>query len=164
MFLLDLDETLIKFSPDDLPLFLERYRVNDGYVYIRPYARELIEYIMKEHDLGIWTAAESIWADMFLEHLGIPKDKFKLVWSRSDTDESGLKTDRIFLTKSPGVSLDKTVLLDDRNHPFQNAVKIPPWDASNPEDEVLKNILEFIKEYPDLSGYEYKKNIKKLLS
>ena len=77
--ILDLDETLINSQPldeltsEERKRFMRRFKTHnmDGYYLVseRPYLQEFLDYLFKNHNVSVWTAASHDYANFIIANI-----------------------------------------------------------------------------------------------
>ena len=166
---LDLDQTLISAEASD-EINLKKYKEKsakfrsddmDGYymVYSRPYLQEFLDYIFKEFNVTIWTAASKDYALFIIEKIILNNDptrKLDFIFFSYHCDLSK-KTKKYSkelcmlwdIHKLPGYSKKNTVIIDDYKadvHKCQpdNCIIAPAFEfpmEGSEHDTFLKDII-----------------------
>ena len=155
--ILDLDQTLIsseeidKVNLDSLKTKMDLFRVDvldDMYkIFSRPYLQEFLDYVFKNFNVSIWTAASKDYALFIIENIIInknPERKLDFIFFSYHCDIS--KNDKKYSKelcmlwekyKLMGYSEKNTVILDD----FKDDVH-----KSQPNNCIIAKPFEFFKE------------------
>lgn len=176
LIVLDIDETLISSNvvlENELDTidqnqfdfnFTLSWQSETYYVFIkkRPFLDEFIEYLVKDFEIAVFTAADREYATKILQHLGI-LDKLKFFKSRESLS-IGFDWFKLFvylkkLKSIPDIDLKKTVIIDDTkevaNRNSKNLIHVNPfkWGRKSSENDatLLKviSLIEQIKDLPD---------------
>jgi TFIIF-interacting CTD phosphatase-like protein len=176
LIVLDIDETLISSkvvleneldtidqNQFDFSFTLD-WQSETYYVFIkkRPFLDEFIEYLVKDFEIAVFTAADREYATKILQHLGI-FDRLKFFKSRESLS-IGFDWFKLFvylkkLKSIPDIDLKKTVIIDDTkevaNRNSKNLIHVNQfkWNRKSSENDatLLKviSLLEQIKDLPD---------------
>lgn len=138
----DLDQTLVTAAPASVSRSTEHTMI------VRPHAFELIDYLSKDFELVMFTAADAGYAAQAFEFFNSPATYFsKLLTNEfcTVTKEGYFVKDlRIFADRS----LDKMLIVDDSiiSFAFQlgNGIPVEPFDGSPDDEELL-----YLKSYLD---------------
>ncbi len=176
LIVLDIDETLISSNvvlENELDTidqnqfdfsFTLDWQSETYYVFIkkRPFLDEFIEYLVKDFEIAVFTAADREYATKILQHLGI-FDRLKFFKSRESLS-IGFDWFKLFvylkkLKSIPDIDLKKTVIIDDTkevaNRNSKNLIHVNQfkWNRKSSENDatLLKviSLLEQIKDLPD---------------
>ncbi len=171
--ILDLDQTLISAEASD-ELDLKKYKEKntkfryddmDGYytVYSRPYLQEFLDYIFKEFNVTIWTAASKDYALFIIEKIILnndPKRKLDFIFFSYHCDLSRKKKKYSKelcmlwdIHKLPGYSSKNTIILDDYKadvHKCQpnNCIIAPAFEfqkEDSEKDTFLKDLIPHLE-------------------
>lgn len=157
---LDLDNTLI-FTCDELyPPF--DFKIKEGYIYLRPFVKELLAWVFKNTNVFIWSAGDATYVKKILKHL-LQKDQIPVaVLTRKDCSiEQTSSVSYLFQEYYSSLryfkplqklkfNLKRTVLIDDH----ENAKKYNPYNTiqvskfeipTTSSDNCLVSILETLK-------------------
>lgn len=164
--LLDLDQTLISAEPAEEYNFNKNkqkaekftYHDMDGYyiVFERPGLQEFLDWLFKNYNVSVWTAASKDYALFVIDKIILQKNNRELDYiffsyhcDVSDNKKNGtkdIKTLRDIFDIS-GYNLNNTVILDDYNevHNTQpkNCIIAHPFEFTNdksPNDKFLNNL------------------------
>jgi len=167
--ILDLDQTIISAEPTEEHDFekykkkIEHFRYDDmdGYymVYSRPYLQEFLDYLFKNFNVTIWTAASKDYALFIIEKIIInkhPERKLDFIFFAYHCDLS--KKMKKYSKKLcmlwdihnlPGYSEKDTIIIDDFKrdvHKCQpnNCIIAPPFeftDEGSENDTFLKDLI-----------------------
>lgn len=166
--LLDLDQTLISAEPDEEYDFkkykhkakLFEYKDMDGYyiVFERPGLQKFLDYIFRNFNVSVWTAASKDYALFIIEKMIINgrKDR-KLDWIffsyhcdiskklKKGTKDLSMLWD---IYKIPGYTEKNTVILDDYDEVYKtqpdNCIIAQPFEFTNEGSEYDKFLEELI--------------------
>lgn len=176
LIVLDIDETLISSNvvlENELDTidqnqfdfnFTLSWQSETYYVFIkkRPFLDEFIEYLVKDFEIAVFTAADREYATKILQHLGI-FDRLKFFKSRESLS-IGFDWFKLFvylkkLKSIPDIDLKKTVIIDDTkevaNRNSKNLIHVNQfkWNRKSCENDatLLKviSLIEQIKDLPD---------------
>lgn len=170
---LDLDNTLISAEPtEDFPFnnqkivkktnsFSDRWNMDDYYIVVeRPHLQEFLDFLFKNYNVSVWTAATKDYALFIVKHILLKKPNRKLDWImfsyhcdlsydkfgpskdlRMLWDEFGLK----------GFNSDNTLIIDDLNEVYDcqpdNCINIKAFEflkENSEKDEELKKIKDIL--------------------
>jgi len=173
LIVLDIDETMISScicshdepdpeNIDDFDFSFEMpYRKDVYKVWIkkRPFLDQFLEYVISNFRIAVFTAADRVYAEEILRHLGI-LDKLEFFKSReSMTWGFGfpeLIVDLKRLSNIPGIDLKKTIIIDDtkevasRNR--KNLLLVPKFDVRNrncKHDATLLKVMSILQSIAD---------------
>lgn len=166
---LDLDQTLISAEASE-ELDFNKYKDKskkfrsddmDGYymVYSRPYLQEFLDYIFKEFNVTIWTAASKDYALFIIEKIilnNVPERKLDFIFFSYHCDLSKKKKKHSKelcmlwdIHNLPGYTNKNTVIIDDYKadvHKCQpnNCIIAPPFEfpqEGSENDTFLKDVI-----------------------
>jgi TFIIF-interacting CTD phosphatase-like protein len=166
---LDLDQTLISAEASE-ELDFNKYKEKskkfrsddmDGYymVYSRPYLQEFLDYIFKEFNVTIWTAASKDYALFIIEKIilnNVPERKLDFIFFSYHCDLSKKKKKHSKelcmlwdIHNLPGYTNKNTVIIDDYKadvHKCQpnNCIIAPPFEfpqEGSENDTFLKDVI-----------------------
>lgn len=169
--LLDLDQTLISAEASDEIDFSKykhkeaKFRVDDmdGYymVYSRPHLQEFLDYLFKNFNVTIWTAASKDYALFIVDKIILnnqPERKLDFIFFsyHCDLSKKNKKYSKELcmlwdIHKIPGYSYKDTVILDDYKadvHKCQpnNCIIAPPFEFTREGSENDTFLLDLIPE------------------
>ena len=131
--ILDLDETLIHTSTRELSDIVLKDQPELCFS-VRPYAREMLNYVSKKFEVVLFTASQKPYADRIIDYLDPNRDIFAARIYREScisTDKGFIKDIRIFSNRS----LENVVIVDNfiLSFAFQldNGIQILSWYGNN---------------------------------
>lgn len=175
LIILDLDETLIYATESRLD-YEPSFEVGHYYVYVRPFAKEFIEYCRTEFRVAIWTSSNEIYAEAIVHNLFGSEYPLEFTWSRNKcVQKFNPETHEYFFIKDlkkvrkQGYNLESIIMVDDspekliRN--YGNLVRVAPFFGKKTDEELLllKGYLGELKKVDnirtlDKRGWKSKQN------
>jgi TFIIF-interacting CTD phosphatase-like protein len=158
---LDLDHTTIFFNKEK------------GDITSRPNLAEFLKFLLRNYDVGVWTAGDEDYAYLIVDEVfQLKRDQFKFIWSREDCQElikikkkyvenrkgMVIKHKKIFvkplamiwktnLAKTRGWNKNNTILIDDTpsscSQNKENCIMIRGFNGEE-DDRELKKIREHL--------------------
>jgi len=168
LLILDIDETLVFASPDELPLKAD-FVVFDYYVYKRPYLDEFLNELKDDFLIALWSSASDDYVNEIAAQIIPPDIKPEFVWGRSrctyrrniQIDESGYYGDGFMhyhyikplkKLKRKGYQLERILIVDDSPHKsknnYGNAI-YPREFNGDMNDNELKFLSQYLKKLKD---------------
>src|SRR5579885_1234125 len=153
--ILDLDETLIhsRRSPLDRSpdILLEPLSI-----YVRPYAKDLIEAIDRNFQIGVWSAGSPLYVDTVVQQMFPESISPLFVWNRDHCTQKleFFPFQILFLkdlnkTKEFGFDLSRVIIIEDDpvkvRHFSENALIVERYFGED-DDDHLNNLVDFFKE------------------
>lgn len=178
--ILDLDETIIsaisidEFDADKYndKIQLFEYEDMDGYYYVflRPGLQDFLDYLFKNFDVSVWTAASKDYALFIIEKIILSKPNRKLDYiffsyhcDISKKIKKGIKDLSILWDEYslPGYNAKNTLIIDDNPDVKKTGycIKVPEFDFTkegSENDEYLKKLRKKLE--------KFKKKIRKPMS
>jgi TFIIF-interacting CTD phosphatase-like protein len=151
--ILDLDETLIHASTS-IAAEVADFQSGPYRCLIRPHALDLINALLDQFQVAVWTSAGESHARSVVDALFESRDNLSFLWSASRcTDHRDFENDRTVSLKQLkklrryGYELDRVVVIDDspekhmRN--YGNLIRVVPW-FGEPGDNQLEHLAEYV--------------------
>lgn len=180
---LDLDQTIISSEPTEtynvkkhkevLQKFKHYYMKPYYIVFVRPYTEEFLDFIFKNFNVSVWTAASKSYALFIIEKVILNGKKRKLDYILFDyhvkvsehykdrTKSLSLLSD---IFKLEGYNMSNTFIIDDYDEVFntqrQNAIWIPVFNIKNDNrnsDTALKRLIPLLERLKE--NYEKTKSV-----
>lgn len=169
LLILDLDETLIHATKDDIGLEPD-FVAYDYKVYKRPYVTDFLNNLSKDFYLAIWSTASENYIDKIISEI-VPKNvKFEFVWGQTRaTYKRVINVDqynytdfveyhyikRLKKVKSLGFRLEKTLMVDDTPHKvkenYGNAIYIKEYKGDSNDNELIY-LEKYLKSLKDIEN------------
>lgn len=162
--ILDIDETLVYATKNHLDIPYD-FKLDDFFVYKRPYLDRFIRYIDNNFPFAIWSSASDNYVDEMTKKLGL-HEKVKFCWARSKATykkpsifdaEGNLNINfvdhhffvkRLKKVKKLGFDLNQVLIIDDTPYKSQenygNAIIVNEFKG-NKGDNVLLKLMEYLK-------------------
>jgi carboxy-terminal domain RNA polymerase II polypeptide A small phosphatase len=164
--ILDLDETLIHASTTKLG-HDEDFKLDDYFVYQRPYLKTFLKSIAGHFKLGIWSSADDEYVKAISDVI-MPKDiQLEIVWGASKcTPKRDLSMDQYYWVKrldkqkSKGFKIEQILIVDDSPEKskdnFGNAIPIKKFTGELFDNElpILYKYLLTLKHVPNVRRLE----------
>lgn len=185
--ILDLDQTLISaeaeedydFTNNKNKAKLFNFKDMEGYyiVFERPNLQSFLDYIFKNFNVSIWTAASKDYALFIIDKIILQKPNRKLDWiffsyhcDISKKVKKHTKDLSIFwdIYKIPEYSIDNTVIIDDYDEVYNtqknNCIYAKPFEfceENSHKDNYLKNLKYQLKKSSKLNINQINKILRK---
>ena len=183
---LDLDETLVSAkTPSEYDLVKKenptKYHDMDGYYKVteRPNLQEFLDYVFKNFNVIIWTAASKDYAAFIIKEILLGnKDRkvdyvfFKYHCNLSKKYQNGSKNLKLLWEnfKLNKLNSSNTIIIDDYDEVYniqpKNCVIAPAFeydDENSENDEFLKDLIPLLKKYKQSSSKKPANKINKAL-
>lgn len=150
----DLDETLVHATEVPLP-YPHSFRVGSYFVYVRPFAAELIRASASWFDVAVWSSSSERYVEAVTAELFGTKFPVKFSWSVSkcvqkiDARSNGyVYVKDLRKMMKHGYTVDEIIMIDDSPEKLQRQptrhLCLPAF-TGDPSDEELLNIIERLK-------------------
>lgn len=177
--ILDLDETLLySISSEEMEELSDKqiksasdfkqHNMDDYYTVVeRPGLQQFLDYLFKNYNVSIWTAASKDYALFVVDQIILQKKERKLDWIMfsyhcdiSKKEKRGSKDLEMLwdVYQMKGYSRSNTIIIDDHPNVYElqknNCVYITPFDINEKtfaKDKVLSKIQKTMKESKTLS-------------
>ena len=158
LLILDLDETLIHATPDQLN-YSFNFKAFHYYIYLRPHVHEFLYQVSQYYQLAIWSSASDDYVHEVIQQLIPTNITLQFVWGRSrctakynpKIDEFGYYHDNYWshyhyikpLKKvyKQGYDLKKVLIVDDSPHKvansYGNAIYSKAFTGQEDDNELL---------------------------
>jgi RNA polymerase II subunit A small phosphatase-like protein len=166
LLILDLDETLIYATEHlfDRPADL---RIENYYIYCRPYLAEFLSDCCRIFDIAFWTTGSRSYAELLVGAILPPSCSAKFIWAADECsllydkelDDYVLRKDLHEVTHQ-GYSLQDVLVVDDRpqalKNAFHNLLRVRPFrgDRDDIELYLLLRYLREVGEVDNIQGLE----------
>lgn len=176
LLILDLDETLIFSSDNELKFAEEDFSVGHFSVYKRPFLKDFLNYCKANFRVAIWTSASKEYAEVVAENILEPSYPLEFLWSRDrctrkfdEFDYSVEWIKNLKKVKKLGFELDKVIMIDNTPAKLQNnygnLVRIKDFEGqlNDIELKVLMIYLERLKSEENIRNIEkrgWRRNLK----
>ena len=154
LLILDIDETLLHSSRRGLR-GVHDFLLGNYYVYLRPFARELLTFCMARFRVAVWTSSSRNYALGAMHRVLPPDFPLEFLWSRQrcvevfreETQEVEHIKD-LRDVENLGYGLGQIIFVDDTPRKLQrqpeNLLTISPFLGS-PDDRELLALMEFLE-------------------
>jgi TFIIF-interacting CTD phosphatase-like protein len=147
LLILDLDETLIHASKNQLPV-IEDFMLDAYYVHKRPYLDQFLVDISQHYSIGIWSSADDAYVEEMVNRVKPPSLTLEILWGRS---RCSLKRDlahdtyyfekRLDKLKKTGFKPDQVIIVDDSPEKsranYGNVIYIKEFTGNRNDRELL---------------------------
>ena len=168
--ILDLDETLINsqaledITPQEKKKFMRRFKNHnmDGYYLVceRPHVQDFLDYVFKNFNVSVWTAASELYAKFVIKNVILVKPERKLEYffwdkhckiSRKKFNKQP-KNLNLLINKLPDFHSDNTFIIDDLDEVYKpqkcNSIPAIAFDVSEQNsdgDKFLQTIIPILE-------------------
>jgi RNA polymerase II subunit A small phosphatase-like protein len=153
LIILDLDETLIHATQIELDYPYD-FKVDNYFIYQRPYLQDFLADISRHFSLGIWSSATDNYVNKIVQQLKSENFDFEIVWGRSKcsfkrdvTYDTSTFEKRLDKLKNKGFRLEQILIVDDSPSKartnYGNAIYVKEFTGDK-EDCELKFLYEYL--------------------
>jgi carboxy-terminal domain RNA polymerase II polypeptide A small phosphatase len=163
---LDLDETLIHGSTS-IAREVADFDSGPYRCLIRPHALDLIDSLLDQFEVAVWTSAGELHAQSVVDALFDSRDDIAFLWTASRcTDHRDFENDRTVSLKNLkklrryGYELDRVIAIDDspekhmRN--YGNLIRVEPWFGESDDNQLafLADYVSWVSTHDDVRRVE----------
>jgi len=149
----DLDETLVHASETPLP-YPHSFKIASYFVYVRPYAAELIQRCATRFDIAVWSSSSALYVEAVTRKLFGNAVPLKFSWSESKcVQKVDPKSNSYVFVKDlrkvikHGYTPEQILMLDDSPEKLQRQpsrhLQVSPF-TGKPDDTGLLSIIEIL--------------------
>jgi carboxy-terminal domain RNA polymerase II polypeptide A small phosphatase len=154
LLVLDLDETMVFATKDELPGVHEDGRFEDYIIYKRPYLNEFLHAVSKVFRLAVWSSAGDVYVSEVVKAITPEGVQFDFVWGRSKCSRRHNRAfDEYYWEKrvekfvKHGFGLEGIIIVDDTREKtaanYGNAIYISEY-SGDPQDRELMQLLRYL--------------------
>ena len=150
----DLDETLVHATETPLP-YAHDFQVDSYFVYVRPFAFELITASASRFDIAVWSSSSEQYVEAVTAALFSHSAPLKFSWSVSRcVQKVDPRTNGYIYVKDlrkvirHGYTVDEILMIDDSPEKLQRQPARHLWVPAfigDPDDKVLLELIERIR-------------------
>jgi len=153
LIILDIDETLIHSCDEWIgrkPDFIAANKM----IFVRPYAKELINSLKSQYKLAVWSAAYGQYLHEIIDFLFGSSKQLEFIWDRtkcellSNLEHCEYFSKNLSKIKALGWSEEQFVIIDDRpenitNNNYNNVIPVKPYYGAVDDQELNQLKKEF---------------------